>query len=377
MPLLPRRNIAALAVVVVLSACSLPQDAAEERQILRGANDPQATFAVEMVTRVNLKRLASWPNSHPVPNLGWITHSRTSPDPLIEPGDSLDLAIWDNDDTSLLTAPGQKVVQMPGLKVSSTGTVFVPYVDEVYVAKMTPDQARTAIQTKLLSIIPSAQVQLAFAGGSNNSVQVVSGLPKPGTYPLPDRNTTVTELLALAGGLATTTGNPQVNLTRDGKQYRVAAETLLKNPDLNTTLRGGDTIFVEPDQRYFLSLGAAGREAVINFPRDRVTAIDAMALVGGLVSTTANPKGILILRSYPQSDVRHDDRGPSRDRMVFALDLTTADGLFSAGEFAIQDHDLVLVTQSDLVNTKTIVNLAASLFGVTTSADTAAAHLTN
>jgi polysaccharide export outer membrane protein len=365
------RTLLALTLISLLGACGLPQDVGEERQILKGADDPAATFAVQIVTRDSLPMLRDWPNSHPIANLGWIKRSATSSDPLIEPGDTVSLMIWDNDETSLLSSPAQNAIQMPSLKVSSKGTVFLPYADEVYIAKMTPDEARQAIQGKLITIIPSAQVQLQFASGSNNSVELVSGVANPGVIPLLDRNTTLTTILALGGGIPTGLPNPQINLSRDGKLYRVSAETLLSNPSLDTTMRGGDKVFVEADKRYFLSLGAAGKEAVVNFPRDRVTALDAMSLIGGVNQSSANPRGILILRNYPDSAVRTDATGPSRDRMVFALDLTSADGLFSAGEFAIQDRDLVLVTQSDLVNTKTIFGLIGSIFGLSNTVDSA------
>jgi len=365
------RTLLALSLISLLGACALPQDVGEERQILKGADDPAATFAVQIVTRDSLPMLRDWPNSHPVANLGWIKRSSTSSDPLIEAGDTVSLIIWDNDETSLLSTPSQNVIQMPSLKVSSKGTVFLPYADEVYIAKMTPDEARQTIQDKLLTIIPSAQVQLQFASGSNNSVELVSGVAKPGVIPLLDRSTTLTTILALGGGIPTGVPNPQINLSRDGKLYRVSAETLLSNPSLDTTMRGGDKVFVEADKRYFLSLGAAGKEAVVNFPRDRITALEAMSLIGGVNQSSANPKGILILRDYPDSAVRTDGSGPSRDRMIFALNLTTADGLFSAGEFAIQDRDLVLVTQSDLINTRTIFSLIGSIFGLSNTVDSA------
>ena len=365
-----QRNIALLALAALLGGCSPPQGAGEARQILKGQDDPAASFAVQVVSRDSLPMLKAWPNSHPTPNLGWIQHSATSPDPLIQPGDTLDLAVWDNDDSSLLSSPAQKVIQLPGLRVSSKGTVFLPYADEVYVAKMTPDEARAAIQKKLLDIIPSVQVQLHFASGSANSVDLVSGMPNPGKVPLADRNTTLTSVLAQGGGVPGAMVNPQVNLSRGGKLYRISSDTLLANPALDTTMRGGDKVFIEADKRYFLSLGASGTQSQVNFPRDRVTALDAMALIGGLKAATADPKGILILRAYPDSAVRSDNRGPSRDRMVFALDLTSADGLFSAGEFDIQSQDLVMVTQSPLVNVTTIISLTGSAFrlGGTTQA---------
>jgi polysaccharide biosynthesis/export protein len=367
----PLRILAHLAMAGLLAGCAVPQDLGEESQILAGAEDPAATFAVQLVTRDSLPALREWPASHPAAGSGWITHASTSPDPLITAGDKLDLTIWNNDENSLLSTPEQKVVQLPGLTVSSKGTVFLPYADEVYIAKMTPDEARMAIQTKLIEIVPTAQVQLQFASGQQNSVELVSGVPNPGVFPLENRNTTVTTLLALGGGIPSTLSNPQVKLSRDGRLYRVSAERLLSDPKLDTTLRGGDKVFIEADSRYFLALGAAGRESLVPFPRDRVSALDAMAIIGGINQVTADPRGILILRNYPQSAVRTDATGPSRDRMIFALDLTSADGLFSAGEFSIQDHDLVLVTQSDLVNTRTILNLVGSVFALSNTVDSA------
>jgi polysaccharide export outer membrane protein len=366
---LAHRNIALLAIAAVLAGCAPPQGAGEERQILKGQDDPNASFAVQVVSRDSLPMLKSWPNSHPTPNLGWIKHSATSPDPLIQSGDTLDLSVWDNDDSSLLSTPAQKVIQLPGLRVSSKGTVFLPYADEVYVAKMTPDEARMAIQQKLLMIIPSAQVQLQFVSGSGNSVDLISGMPNPGKVPLSDRNTTLTSVLAQGGGIPANMNNPQVNLSRGGKLYRISSERLLADPELDTTMRGGDKVFLKADDRYFLSLGASGTQAQVNFPRDRVTALDAMSLIGGLKASTADPKGILILRDYPDSAVRSDTSGPSRDRMVFAMDLTSADGLFSAGEFDIQNRDLVYVTQSPLVNTSTIISLTGSAFRLGSTTD--------
>ena len=363
-PAVRRPTGLALILAAALSACSPPQDVADVAQVVAGQNAPDATFAVQPVSRATLPLVTHWPNSHPTPNLGWITHQRTSPDPVIQAGDKLSLAVWDNDDTSLLSSPGQKVIQLPDLQVSSSGTIFVPYIDEVYVAKMTPAEARTAIQAKLLAIIPSAQVLLTFASGVNNSVEVVSGLTNNGKIPLTDRSTTVTSVLAQAGGVPVAMPNPQVNLQRDGKLYRIAADVLLNHPDLDTTLRGGDKIFIQPEDRYFLSLGAAGKEALINFPRDSITTLDAMSIIGGLDQGTADPKGILILRDYPASAVHSDGKnGPPKDRMIFSFDLTSADGLFSAGEFKIEDRDLVLVTQSPLVNARTILSFVGAVVG--------------
>lgn len=358
MPFLMRPIGPILVLLASLGACAQPQGAALVSQVLSGSESPDAAFGVRYVTRDTLPGFASWPKVEvPDATVGWIAKADGSSDQIIEAGDKIGVGIWSNEDGSLLTSPGQKALELPGMLVSPKGTIFLPYVGEIYVAKMSPDEARQAIQDKLKSIIPSAQVLINHESGRKNSVDLVSGVPRPGPYPLTDRGTTVLNLISLGGGVGGGDPNPQVRLSRGGKLYGIGLTTLLKHPELDTTLRGGDKVFVEPDPRYFLSLGEAGRDAQVRFSQENLTALDAMSIIGGLNPSTANPKGILILRNYPESAVRSDGKGPEKDRMIFAFDLTTADGLFSAGEFDVQHRDLVLVTQSSLLNVRSIVSL--------------------
>lgn len=352
--------------LALVSACDLPRGAAEQRQVLRGADSPDSDFAVQTVARGTLATLSAWPTTGRSAGVdGWITHSRAPSGLLIEAGDAIDLAVWDNEASSLLMQPQQKVVALKGMTVSPKGTVFLPYLDEVYIAKMTPDEARRTIQEKMVSIIPSAQVQLSHVSGRKSSVDLVSGVRKPGNVPMPDRDFTVMSLIAQGGGIDDSLKNPQIRLVRDGKLYGVSMDKLLKNPSLDTTLRGGDKVYVEDDERYFLALGAADKEAQVPFPSDRVTALDAVSLVGGINDQRGDPKGVLILRNYRPEDVRPDGvSGPPKDRMIFAVDLTTADGLFSAGEFQIHDRDLVMVSESPLSAANTMANLLYTIAGV-------------
>lgn len=362
---LPRSFFLLFTCFAMLSACAFPQGAAVSGKILRGADSPEANFAVHPVTRETLPALKEWPQKGPSSEVGgWISHNRGPSSQIIQPGDMIDLAIWDNEDSSLLMQPQQKVVALKGMTVSQGGTVFLPYLDEVYIAKMSPDQARETIQQKLVSIIPSAQVQLALQSGRLSSVDLVSGVSKPGSVVMPDRNFTVLSLLAQGGGVSPGLDNPQLRLMRDGKLYGVSMSTLLANPSLDTTLRGGDKVFVEDDERYFLSLGAAGKEAQFKFPSDSVTALDAVSLIGGIDDQRGNPKGVLILRNYDPKTLRSDGKGPEKERVIFTFDLTNADGLFSAGDFPVQHKDLVLVSESPLVGTNTVIALALGALGI-------------
>jgi polysaccharide biosynthesis/export protein len=112
------------AAAFLLSACALPRGAPEEAQILAGAEDPAATFAVHQVTRDSLDQLKSWPITAPTGTQGWISRSRGASSQLIETGDAIDLVVWDNEESSLLTNPNQKVVELAGIVVAPGRGLF-------------------------------------------------------------------------------------------------------------------------------------------------------------------------------------------------------------------------------------------------------------
>jgi polysaccharide export outer membrane protein len=162
--------------------------------------------------------------------------------------------------------------------------------------------------------------------------------------------------------------NPQIRLMRRGQVYGISAKRVMTDPRLDTVLRAGDKVVIEEDPRYFLSLGAAANEALHPFPRDDLSALDAMSVIGGVSDSRADPKGILILREYPETALRNDGTGPHESRVVFVLDLTSADGLFSARKFPIRSGDLIYVTESAVTSTQTVFNLISSLFVVSNQA---------
>lgn len=354
-----------LLLSLILAACGrLPAGAPVSEEVLKNANAATPEFAVYPVNRAFLPTVALWPATGRQERLGWIGHSRGPKTQIIQPGDTLSLRIWDSSDNSLLTSPEQKVALLSDVKVAANGSVFMPYVGNISVIGLTPDLARESMQSSLEIIVPSAQVQLGMAQGRSNSVDLVSGVPRPGAYPLPDRNFTVLSLLAAGGGVNANLNNPQIRLIRGGAIYGTSVDRLLDNPNLDTLLRGGDQVFVEEDERYFLSFGAAGKEDLHIFAKDAMSAMDAVSIMGGIADGKADPQGLLILREYPGSALRTGVRGPRQTRVVFTVDLTSADGLFSARKFQINPDDLVMVTESPINDALTVSNIIGNLFGV-------------
>lgn len=335
-----------LSLLAVLAACSLPRGAPIDREIIAGAEKPDADYEVIAVTRAALPELRLWA---PTGRQGyrWLSSRGGPGSALLKAGDRIDLTIWDSQENSLLAGPGQRASRMTGLKITPQGTIFVPYVGEIQVAGLTEDEARKAVQQRLSAIAPAAQVQLTAAPGAGNTVDMVSGMASPGRYPLDARKVTILSMLARAGGIASRLRNPLVRLVRDGRSYEIRAEELFATPAANITLRGGDKVIVEEDDRFFIGLGATGKEQLVNFDRERITALEAVTMLGGLNDARANLKGVLVLRQYPKTAVSPPARhGPAKPDVVFTLDLASADGLFAARNFAINPGDTVIATES-------------------------------
>ena len=363
------RRALALVLMFVLVACSVPRGAGFQQEVLAASDEvaedgtPLENFAVFEVTRSSLSSLTGWPNNSGR-HYRWINRQAQPASLIISPGDTLAITIWDAEENSLLTSPGQRSAPLQDVRVASDGRIFLPFVGEMKVSGMSPQTARTRIEARLTETAPSTQVQLSVVPGRRNTVNLVSGVRSPGVYPLEDRDVTLLSVISAGGGVASNLANPQVRLMRGADIYGTSINRLFDNPQLDTTLRGGDQIIVEEEERKFLSLGATGREAVHTFPTDQVSALEALSIIGGVSDTRADPQGILILREYSARDVRTDGAGPPMSRVVFTVDLTSADGLFSAGKFQIMPGDLVYATESPIGAARTVFGIFSAALSI-------------
>ncbi len=353
----------------LLAACSLPRGAALQSEILSKSKTSDPDLAIYYVTKSFLPTVKNWPGTGQNGSSQWLKHEHRGNTSIIASGDKVRLVIWDNEENSLLTTPGQKVIRIESVAVSSTGMIFVPYLNQVKISGLSEEAARQKIQTRLEKISPSAQVQLSSTPGAHRSVSLIGGVVSPGSFPIIDPHFTVLNLISTGGGASPALNNPHVRLIRKGRVYTTSLNSIYIDPSLDSVLRGDDKVVIQRDQRFFRSLGAAAKEQLIYFDADRITALDAMALIGGVNDNRANPKAILVLREYPNNAVRQNSSGPSNIRSVFVIDLTSSDGLFSAGKFTINPNDTVLVTESPITAVNTVFGLIGSVVGISNQLD--------
>lgn len=353
-----------------LSACVAPRGAALQSEIVKESQQEMASFQlVAMADTTTLEQVAGWPATGAGLGLNWPGKGQSQPSRILRGGDIVDLTIWDSQPNSLLATPEQRSVNMHGLEISPDGTIFVPYIEEVEVAGLSPEAARAEIQKRLTPIAPSAQVQLAVREGDQNTIELVGGVARPGRYPLASRGVTILSMLAEAGGIPDAMRNAVVRLQRGGTTYTTLASAIYRDPGRDILLRGGDRVVVESDPRRFTVLGATGAERSIPFEKADHTLLEALSMGGGLAEGRADLRAVMVLRKYPAKALREGMAGPNKENVVFAFDLSSGAGLFNARSFKVHPDDVILATESPLPATHSILGLFGATLGTVQRAE--------
>ncbi len=347
------RGATALALVALLGVaggCGLPRSGPNKAEIYKGSVLKQGdAFIVTVNSRVTRATavMAAFGFSSGFQNAGVL------PSDLISPGDVLAVTVFENvKDDPLLGNSGQRVSALTELQVDGQGYIFVPYAGKIKAAGQTVDGLRQIITKKLDTQTPDPQVQVVRAAGDGSTVTMSGAVGGQGVYPIERSTRTLSAMLAKAGGVSIEPDIAIVRVTRGSHTGKVWLRDLYANPALDIALRPGDIVTVEPDNRFFVALGATGGQSRVPFENQTLSALEAIALVGGLNSATADPTGVFVLRNEPAPIAnavlgRKDLQGAQR--MVYVLDLTQPTGLFEARDFLIRDGDTIYVTEAPYV----------------------------
>ncbi|MEP4037246.1 MULTISPECIES: polysaccharide biosynthesis/export family protein [unclassified Pseudophaeobacter] len=356
------RPVAILAALTLAASCGLPKVGPNKREIFAGSVQKEGdAFIVSVNDRVTRATAV-------VPALGFsqgfINAGRLTSD-TIRPGDVLGLTIWENVDDGLLANEATNATTLEEVQVDSAGYIFVPYAGRLRASGNTPEQLREEITKKLEDQTPDPQVQVRRVAGDGSTVSLTGAVGGQGVYAIERPTRTLSTMLARAGGVAIEPEIAQVTVIRGKEQGKIWFQDLFNHPELDIALRGGDRILVEADSRSFTALGATSAQARVAFESQDLSALEAIAQVGGLISTTSDPTGVFIFRNEPAeiaNQVLGRDDLVGAQRMVYVLNLTQPNGLFIARDFVVRDEDTLYVTEAPYAQwTKTISLLASPL----------------
>lgn len=358
------RFVALLVVVSLVATCGLlPRSGPNRRELFAGSvqRDGDA-FVVTVNDRVI--RATSV-----VEALGFsdafLNAGRVGSD-IIHPGDTLSLTIWENVTDPLLGATGTPNSVLDEVQVDGSGFIFIPYAGRVRAAGNTPDGLRQIITRNLDEQTPDPQIIVRRVAGDGATVSIAGSVGSQGVFAIERPTRTLSAMLARAGGVAIEPEIAQITVVRGEETGTIWFEDLYSNPQLDIALRANDRILVEGDRRTFTALGATNAQTRVPFDSQTISAIEAIATVGGLNPNLADPTGVFILRNEPEAIARqvlgrNDIIGTQR--MIYVLDLTAPTGMFEARDFVIRDEDTLYVTLAPFAQWNQVIGSITGTLG--------------
>jgi len=358
-------RVAVLCIIVTaVSACGiLPRSGPTRNEIFAGSVQRQGdAFVVEVNQRVTAATAV-------VPALGFphaLISAGVSDVDVIRPGDRVSFTVYENVTDGLLAGQNASAAAIEEVEVDGAGFIFIPYAGRIRAAGNTPEALRGIITRNLDEQTPDPQIIVRRTAGDGSTVTVTGVVGAQGVYPIQRPTRTLSAMLAAAGGVTISPEIAQVTLVRGNERGTIWFQDLFRDPSVDIALRSGDRILVEEDSRRFTAMGATGTQTVVPFESQVISAIEAIASVGGLNPSLADPTGVFVLRNEPEEIARavlgRDDLVGAQ-RMIYVLDLTAPTGMFEARDFVIRDQDTVYVTEAPITQWNNAIRALTGTLG--------------
>jgi len=211
-------------------------------------------------------------------------------------GDVLRVSVFQNPELSLET------------RVSEAGVISYPLIGAVRVGGQTVGAAEQLIADALRSgnFVRQPQVNIVVLQVRGNQANVLGQVNRPGRYPLELADMRLTDLLALAGGIAPAGADVVVvSGTREGRPFRreidLPALFAPGNAQQDIVIRNGDAIWVDRQSLVYI-YGEVQRPGAMRLERE-MTLMQALATGGGLTSR-GTEKGIRVHRKAAGGEVQ-------------------------------------------------------------------------
>lgn len=204
------------------------------------------------------------------------------------PGDNIRIIVFQNPDLTIET------------RVAESGSVSYPLIGQAIVGGLTLDAAERKIASALKDggFVQQPQVNIQLLQVKGNQVAVLGHVQRPGRYPLETFNTKVSEMLAVAGGIAPSGADAVIIVgIRNGKPYRKEVDfpaLFLDHTQVDdVTLAGGDAVYVHRAPMFYI-YGEVQRPG--SYRIERSMTLQQALVIGGGPSPRGTEWGIKVFR---------------------------------------------------------------------------------
>lgn len=220
-----------------------------------------------------------------------------SPEYRLGAGDVIRIVVYQNPDLTLET------------RVSETGYVSFPLLGNIRIGGLGVGAAEKLIADGLKNgnFVKQPQVTLTLMQVKGNQASVLGQVNRPGRYPIETADMRMTDLLANAGGVATTGGDQLVLTgTRNGKPFRMEIDlpgvfSAEQNRTNDVLIQNGDVLWVDRAPIVYI-YGEVQRPGPMRLERG-MTLMQVLAAGGGLTQR-GTERGIRVHRKAADGKVQ-------------------------------------------------------------------------
>jgi polysaccharide export outer membrane protein len=157
-----------------------------------------------------------------------------------------------------------------------------------------------------------------------------------------------------------------LQVTRGADYYAMPLDAVIRDPRQNVPLRAGDVVTALFQPLSFTALGATGKNEEVNFEAQGITLAQALARSGGLVDSRSDAQGVFIFRLEPQAALDWPRQPVSATPegmvpVVYRVDLKNPSSFFVMQSFAINNKDILYVSNAPATELQKFLNLVFSV----------------
>jgi polysaccharide biosynthesis/export protein len=289
-------------------------------------------------------------------------------------GDGLEVVIWESPPATLFgaavldprTSATASATVLPEQIVDDEGFISVPFAGRIRASGQTPQGVAAEVVRRLKGRANQPEVLVRQTRNTSAMVTVVGEVTQSVRMPLTPSRERLLDALAAAGGVRQPVHKTTVQITRGNRYHSLPLDTVIRDPRQNVPLHAGDVVTVVFQPLSFTALGATGKQDEIAFEAQGITIAQGLARAGGLVDSRSNPQGVFIFR-FERKDALVWPRAPVTTTpdglvpVVYRLDLRDPASFFVMQSFAVNDRDIVYVSNAPAAELQKFLNLVFSI----------------
>ena len=291
-------------------------------------------------------------------------------------GDVLEISVWEAPPAMLFGgavadartgASTTRVSSFPEQMVNGNGMINMPFAGQIAAAGRSPQQIEADIAKRLQGKANQAQVLVRVIRNASSNVTVVGEVTSSMRMPLTAKGERLLDALAAAGGVRQPVSKMTLQVTRSNQVQALPLDTILRDPRQNIALQAGDVVTAMFQPLSFVVLGATGKNEELNFEAQGISLSQALARAGGLQDARADARGVFIFRyedasalDWPQKVVTTPE---GKVPVIYQLDLKDPASFFVAQSFAVQNKDVLYVSNAPAAELQKFLNIVGSVVG--------------